>query len=184
MKDIEKESEAITTASRRRTASRSSRSKSSRGSSGKSSKSSRGSSGGSNTSIKDQAIIEKMKVTELLVPNFVGVKLNQSKAFQEMDHQKIPSFLQGYGLSWIKWKHNPPAASHMGGIWEKQIRSARNILAALTKTHGKSLGDESLRSLMTEVKVVSNSTSSTAETVSDSNSLIPTSPSHLLSSHE
>ena len=39
-----------------------------------------------------------MKVAELLVPNFVWVKLNQSEAFQEMDHQKIPSFLHGYGL--------------------------------------------------------------------------------------
>ena len=98
MKYIEKESEAVTTASRQRTASRSSRSTPSRGSSGKSSKSSRSSSGESKTSIKDQAIIEKMKVAELLVPNFVWVKLNQSKAFQEMDHQKIPSFLHGYGL--------------------------------------------------------------------------------------
>ena len=44
----------------------------------------------------------------------------------------------------------------MAGIWETQIRSARNILAALTKTHGKSLVDESLRTLMTEVEAVIN----------------------------
>ena len=66
MKDVEKESEAITTASRRRAVSRSSRSISTRGSSGKSTKSSRSSVGRSNTSIKDQAIIKKMKVAELL----------------------------------------------------------------------------------------------------------------------
>ena len=58
-----------------------------------------------------------------------------------MDLERISSFLQGYGLDWIKWKHNPPAASHMDGIWEIQIRSARNVLAALTKTYGKSFDD-------------------------------------------
>ena len=66
LKDVEKESEAITAVSRRRAASRTSRSISSRSSSGKSTKSSRSSAGRSNTSIKDQAIIEKMKVAELL----------------------------------------------------------------------------------------------------------------------
>ena len=36
------------------------------------------------------------------------------------------------GSDWvIKWKRNPPAASHMGGIWECQIRSAGSILSAL-----------------------------------------------------
>ena len=65
MKDVEKESEAITSASRR-IASKSSRSASSRGSFYKSTKSSRSSSGRSNTSIKDQGTIEKMKVAELL----------------------------------------------------------------------------------------------------------------------
>ena len=66
LKDVERESEAITTASRRRDASRSSRIISSRNSSGKSTKSSRSTFGRSSTSIKDQAIVEKMKVAELL----------------------------------------------------------------------------------------------------------------------
>ena len=69
LKDVEKESEAITTAWKRRAASGSSRSTPSKGSSGKSNKSlrSRGNSGRCNTSFKDQAIIiEKMKVAELL----------------------------------------------------------------------------------------------------------------------
>ena len=53
LKYVKKESETITTALRRRAASRSSRSISSRDSSGKSTKSSKSSSGRSNTSIKD-----------------------------------------------------------------------------------------------------------------------------------
>ena len=88
--------------------------------------------------------------------NFLVGQTELSKTFQEMDHERISSFLQGYGSDRIRWKHNLPAASHMAGIWETQIRSARNILAALTKTHGKSLVDESLRTLMTEVEAVIN----------------------------
>ena len=56
----------------------------------------------------------------------------------------------------------------MGGIWERQIRSARYVIAALThgKTHGKSLDDESLRALMTEVEAIINSRLLTVETMS------------------
>ena len=32
----------------------------------------------------------------------------------------------------------------MGGIWERQIRTARTILDALLKTHSCSLNDENL----------------------------------------
>ena len=28
----------------------------------------------------------------------------------------------------IKWEFNPPAPSHMGGIWERKIRSVRKVL--------------------------------------------------------
>ena len=68
MRDVEKESEEIATVPKRRAASRSSRSTSSKGSSDKSTKSSRSrnSSGRCSTSTKNQAIIEKMKVAELL----------------------------------------------------------------------------------------------------------------------
>jgi hypothetical protein len=30
----------------------------------------------------------------------------------------------------IKWLFNPPYGSHHGGIWERCIRTARNILRA------------------------------------------------------
>ena len=54
-----------------------------------------------------------------------------------MENQKIQSFVQGQGGDWIKWVRNLPAASHMGGVWEKQIRSAHVILLSLLKTHEK-----------------------------------------------
>ena len=36
----------------------------------------------------------------------------------------------------------------MGGIWEREIRSARGILASLLQTHSHSLDEESLQTLM------------------------------------
>ena len=44
----------------------------------------------------------------------------------------------------------------MGGIWERQIRTARNILEELLRTHCLSLNDESLRTLMAEVELIVN----------------------------
>ena len=62
MKDVDKESQTVTTASNRGIESRFSRGTSLKG---KSTESPRSSFGRSNTSIKDQAIIEKMNVAEL-----------------------------------------------------------------------------------------------------------------------
>ena len=78
------------------------------------------------------------------------------------------------------WKRNPPAASNMGGVWERQIRSARRILVSLLKTHGASLSDESLRTMPVEVEEIVNSRPLTTDLMSDANSLIPLSPINLL----
>ena len=89
--------------------------------------------------------------------NFIGAERELKKAYSEMDDNKIQSFMEGIGGDWIKWYKNPPFASHMGGVWERQIRSAHAILASMLKTHGKSLDDESLLTLMTEVEGILNS---------------------------
>ena len=95
----------------------------------------------------------------LLVPIMNYIK----KALKEMDHLKIKNYL---------WHKNPPGASHMGGVWECQIWTARGILEGLLKTHGQSLNDEALRTLMTEVESIINSRPLTVETLSVINSQI------------
>ena len=80
---------------------------------------------------------------------------------------------------WITWKKNLPAASHMGGIWEHQIRSARAILNSLLQIHGHSLDEESLQTLMTETAIV-NSWLLTVETINDGQSPMQISLNNIL----
>ena len=75
--------------------------------------------------------------------------------------------MQGQGGDWIKWVRNPPAASHMGGVWERQIRSAHSVLLSLCKTYEKSLDEESFLTVVTETEGILNSRPFTIETISD-----------------
>jgi hypothetical protein len=54
----------------------------------------------------------------------------------------------------IQWHFNPPAASHMGGVWERMIRSIRQILRAVIKE--QLVTDETLLTVMAEVEKVLN----------------------------
>ena len=113
-------------------------------------------------------------------PNLVGVEQELIHAFNEMDHTKIQNFLQNNNADWIQWKRNPPAASHMGGIWEHQNRSARCILASLLQTHGDSLDEETFQTLMAEKEAVINSRPLTVETINEDQGFKPLSPNNLL----
>ena len=112
--------------------------------------------------------------------NVVGAEKELLKAFQEMAHNKTESFLQNNRSDWIVWHKTPPAASHMGGSWEQQIRSTRQILASLIKTHGRSLDDEVLRTLIVEVEAVVNFWLLTVNTIRHADCQIPISPSNIL----
>ena len=112
--------------------------------------------------------------------NFVGAETELKKALAEMDQEKVRGFLQSQGADWIEWKRNPPAASHMGGVWERQIRSVRAILSSLMKTHGHSLDDESLRTLMAEAEAIVNSRPLTVDGLCDPDSVQPLSPYQIL----
>ena len=72
-------------------------------------------------------------------PNLAGAEQGLIHAFNEMYQTKILGFLQNNNVDWIQWKRNPPAASHMDGIWERKIRSTIGILASLMQTHGHNL---------------------------------------------
>ncbi|XP_064116596.1 uncharacterized protein LOC135222440 [Macrobrachium nipponense] len=79
----------------------------------------------------------------------------------------------------IDWKLNPPMASHMGGVWERQIRTIRKVLSALFYNHRNRLDDESFRTLLCEVEYIVNSRPITTCS-DDPDDMEPLSPSQIL----
>lgn len=75
--------------------------------------------------------------------NFVGAQRELQKALSEMDEDKVRNTLLEENCEWVSFKMNPPAASHMGGSWERQIRTVRSILSSLLEETGHQLEDES-----------------------------------------
>ena len=89
--------------------------------------------------------------------NFVGAKAEMAAALAEMDQEKIKRKLLADGCDWAEFKMNVPQASHMGGAWERMIRSARVALTSLLDQHASSLDDELLHTLMIEAEAIVNS---------------------------
>ena len=57
----------------------------------------------------------------------------------------------------IQWIFNTPGASHHGGVWERQIRSIRRILLAVSKGDLFKMDDEQLETLLSLVESIINS---------------------------
>ena len=76
--------------------------------------------------------------------NFFGAETELTKSMEQMNHSKIQRFMLNQNADWIVWKRNPPLASHMGEVWERQIRCAGSILSSLLSTHSRSLDGKSL----------------------------------------
>ena len=108
--------------------------------------------------------------------NFIGARNELLQAIEEMDHEEIRAKLREENIDWL---FNPPAASHMGGVWERQIKTTRKILAGLMEEYGHSLNEESFQTLMCEVEAIINSRPLT--TVSgEPDDLEPLTPNHIL----
>ena len=75
---------------------------------------------------------------------------------------------------------NVPSSSHMGSVWERQIRTVRSVLSPLLQSNGLQLDDESLRTFMCEVEAIINSRPLTVDLLNDPGSLSPLTPNHLL----
>ena len=79
--------------------------------------------------------------------NFVGANRISRESLDELNQESLNQFCCQQE---IKWTFNPPTASHMGGAWERMIRSVRKILTALTRD--QTLDDEAFSTFMTEVE--------------------------------
>ena len=68
----------------------------------------------------------------------------------------------------------------MGGVWERQIQTARSVLSSLLLDHSTQLDDEALRTLMTEAESIVNCRPLTVENLTDPLASEPLTPNHLL----
>nr|CAB3263156.1 uncharacterized protein LOC104265735 [Phallusia mammillata] len=106
--------------------------------------------------------------------NLVGAERVLKDGIRNWNQQQIEEHLK---QKEIQWTFNPPSASHMGGAWERMIRSARRILSALTNE--RTLTDDQLQTLLSEVESILNSRPLTPVTW-DVDDETPLTPNHLL----
>ena len=112
--------------------------------------------------------------------NFVGGRRELESALKEMNMDELRREMLKDECDLVEFQMNVPHASHMGGIWERQIRSARVVLASLLDTHGQQLDDELLRTLMTEAESIVNSRPLSYCSMTNTNTIEPIAPNQLL----
>lgn len=106
--------------------------------------------------------------------NFVGAKAELAKAIKEWNQAQISETLMQKEIKWIFY---PPGASHMGGVWERQIRTVRAILTSLLQQ--QRLDDDGLHTLFCNVESIVNGRPLT-KLSDDPNDELPLTPNHLL----
>ena len=110
--------------------------------------------------------------------NFVGAAKILKDSLQSLNSDKIDLYCSQRNN---KWNFNPPTASHMGGAWERMIRSIRKILRNLLAT--QTLNDEGCLTLMAEVEAIINSRPLVPVSFTDT-SQEPLTANHLLLFHD
>ncbi len=109
--------------------------------------------------------------------NFVGAKNELNSALQELDPERLTTFLADKQCDFVL---NAPHSSHAGGVWERQIKTVRSVLnATITLSSGR-LDDASLRTLFYEAMAIVNSRPLTVDNLNDPKSLEPLTPNHLI----
>lgn len=109
--------------------------------------------------------------------NFIGAKNALKAALKELDTNKLQHFLANKQCEFV---FNAPGSSHAGGIWERQIRSVRNILEVTTSLCPGRLDDSSLRTLFYEAMAIVNSRPLTVNNINDPTMPEPLTPNHIL----
>ena len=112
--------------------------------------------------------------------NFVGAKRELKEALKELNGDAVRKELLRNNCDWFEFKMNVPSASHMGGVWERQIRTVRNVLSAILERNGSQLNDEALTTFMCEAEAIVNSRPLTVDSINDPKSPNPLTPNHLL----
>ncbi|XP_065115485.1 uncharacterized protein [Paramisgurnus dabryanus] len=109
--------------------------------------------------------------------NFVGAKNELKNALKEIDEDRLTVFLAEKQCDFVL---NAPHSSHAGGIWERQIRTVRNVLRSTLSLSSDRLDDASLRTFFYEAMAIVNSRPLSVDNLNDPNSLAPLTPNNLL----
>ena len=112
--------------------------------------------------------------------NFIGAKRELRESLQAMDQCKISSEMLKEDCDWVTFKMNTPSASHAGGVWERQIRTVRSVLTALLDGNAGVLDGETFHTLICKAEAIVNSRPLTLDNLSDTDSLAPLTPNHIL----
>ena len=106
--------------------------------------------------------------------NFVSANRELEEEIQQLDTTSTRSEMLSLGIEWV---FNPPHAPHMGGAWERLIRSVKVLLKNLVGD--RLLSDEELLSYMCEVEKILNDRPLT-RMGDDPKDDTPLTPNHLL----
>jgi len=82
--------------------------------------------------------------------NFTATEKALPEELIKIDFDKIALKFDG-----IKWQFNPPGAPHMGGAWERLVRTTKTVLKSICPNY--SFNDESLRCALMEAQFIINS---------------------------
>ena len=84
--------------------------------------------------------------------NFQGANKELKRAAKEM--RSIRAEEEASVLN-IRWHWNPPASPHMGGAWERLVRSVKSVLKVIM--HGHPLKEDTFQSFLIEAESIINS---------------------------
>ncbi|KAK7092464.1 hypothetical protein V1264_008203 [Littorina saxatilis] len=109
--------------------------------------------------------------------NFVGAAREFRQARHEMDPDRVVKEMVERNCNFI---FNPPHASHFGGVWERLIRTVRQVFSGLLLEHGSRLTSDTLSTVFHEVASVVNNRPLCVTQLEDPTSCEPLTPNHLL----
>ena len=111
-----------------------------------------------------------------VVDQYRNPKNELEAALHEMNHNKIQRELLKDNCDWFAWKMNFPHTSHMGGVWERQIKTVWSVLTRLLENHGNQLDDESLRTRCLLQEMLASSTATSRRILAVLEKELPTVP--------
>ncbi len=109
--------------------------------------------------------------------NFVEARNKLKEALKELDMKRVENYLLQNQCEFVM---NAPGSSHAGGVWERQIRSVRNVLEVTIGLYPGRLDDSCLRTYFYEAMSIVNGRPLSVSQIGDPSSPEPLTPNHLL----